>query len=397
MDSSSIQEIISKYNPNVTGAITDDEISLSSKSWKKDLYFYLDEDTDIEKFIEDFFILKYIPRLGCYMDNYIEFMLSTPYTFFQLSFEGYNVPELECFDDKIYYEISGISDHLFNIIRVNEKYNDDFIESLRYIATIKIYNVNDIKKISIDDVSFIEVAKNTAKNLLFDLSYKHSLVLTLEELPNDFEVFEDFEDYDPVFELAETMVNIKDNYIKKSYDSDLINYYYRANKMDDSEFKYTAYYQVLECIFDEVYLHETVQDIKQIINSSWFSSYDDENIVSLINVVEQYNKNKNDREKLKLVLEKYFKGDSHDEAFFLSNQDIIDILINKLKKISRKEELKDLQKIATIIYDYRCNCTHSNREYPFRTTFTGDYNELNNYIELIKKVSERIIINYNNY
>lgn len=38
-------------------------------------------------------------------------------------------------------------------------------------------------------------------------------------------------------------------------------------------------------------------------------------------------------------------------------------------KITKDEDLKDLQKIGNIIYDFRCNCTHSNRSFPFRATF----------------------------
>lgn len=69
------------------------------------------------------------------------------------------------------------------------------------------------------------------------------------------------------------------------------------------------------------HLHATVvQDVKHIINSDWFSKHSDENIKELIQVVETYNKKRNDREKLTLVFDNYFRGSSHDKAFLLANR-----------------------------------------------------------------------------
>lgn len=61
-----------------------------------------------------------------------------------------------------------------------------------------------------------------------------------------------------------------------------------------------------------------------------------------------------------------------------------------MKKISNINELKDLQKLQQIIY--RCDCTHSKRAYPIKRV--EDDNSLSDYINLIKMVSERIILNY---
>jgi len=76
--------------------------------------------------------------------------------------------------------------------------------------------------------------------------------------------------------------------------------------MEASEFQYLAFYQVLECIFDEVYLSETISDARKIIESSWFSPVEDEHIKGLINIIDRYNKEKDDREKTRLVLQKIF-------------------------------------------------------------------------------------------
>lgn len=65
-----------------------------------------------------------------------------------------------------------------------------------------------------------------------------------------------------------------------------------------------------------------------------------------------------------------------------------------MQLIKKDEELKDMQKLISIIYDYRCKCTHSNRTYPFRSAYENNNDELSGYISLIKKIAEKIIINY---
>lgn len=165
--------------------------------------------------------------------------------------------------------------------------------------------------------------------------------------------------------------------------------------MTTSEFKYIAFYQILECIFDEVYLNATIQDIKQITNSSWYSSNEDKDIAQLIEIIDKYSKAKNDREKLKLVLDKYFKGDLHKEAYLLVNKEIYKILKDELQLIDKEEKFNDIQLLANALYDFRCECTHSNRLFPIKTKVKKDELSIEKYIALIKKITQRIIVNYN--
>lgn len=114
----------------------------------------------------------------------------------------------------------------------------------------------------------------------------------------------------------------------------------------------------------------------------------------MIKIIEQYNIKKNDHEKLRLVLERYFKGETHDSAYLTANKDIILILQQKLNLIKKEEDLKNTSNLAKIIYEYRCDCTHSNRKFHTKYKFDKTQDELNNYIELIKLISARIISNY---
>ena len=89
-------------------------------------------------------------------------------------------------------------------------------------------------------------------------------------------------------DLGDEIYSIQDEVIEKrciftnDYDKDLVEYYYEAMQMDISEFQYMAFYRVIECIFDEVYKYETIQDVKYIINSDTFSSYDDKDIINIV-------------------------------------------------------------------------------------------------------------------
>ena len=54
----------------------------------------------------------------------------------------------------------------------------------------------------------------------------------------------------------------------------------------------------------------------------------------------------------------------------------------------------DIQKLANIIYDFRCDCTHTNRRFAKKDEQLADKTKIESYIELVKKIAERIIINY---
>lgn len=78
--------------------------------------------------------------------------------------------------------------------------------------------------------------------------------------------------YNPDFEEVSFDSIKSTELLLDKYDKDLLKYFNSASQMATSEFKYIAYFQVLECIFDEVYLYETVQDAKSIIDSNWFKA-----------------------------------------------------------------------------------------------------------------------------
>ena len=284
----------------------------------------------------------------------------------------------------IYFKISNYSKYFIDKTFFRESYQWEFYQ------TIKIFNINSVTGIGVDDQDFLKVANKICKSIVFELEQKQKLIPRFFNPKLDEKQGKAF--YGQTYDFTPDLIDFKKIDFSR-YDGDLVNYYYRALWMEESEFKYLAFFQVIECLFDEVFKKELVQDIRVIMESSWFSTQNDSDIEKMISIIERYNKDKNDKIKTKLVLDRYFKTEVHDEAFFLANKDIVAILID-LKLISSESELKDLQKLATYIYDYRCDCTHSNRDYPIKTLVKSTNENLNKYIALIKKIAERIIINY---
>lgn len=377
---------ITKIDVKLEPEILDNEVKVIHPQTNMEMSFSFKPETkhQVLEDIKEFADTVFIENQGIYRDDYFEVLIGLSETnFVSLLIDNYDfsIPKTEGIEDNIHYEITEKSDLIDSFIMNNiSEYGGTSI------ASLKIYNINKILSIKISDLEYLSIAFKIAKTIIFNISQKTSLNLQ----------FIDIEEYDdgPIYDAIEKAKTITRTIVEDRYDKDLLDYYYRAIQMENSEFKYLAFYQVIECIFDEVYLHETVQDVIKIIEGNSFTTTDKSNIKDLIDVVNQYNKDKDDRNKTKLVIEKYFKGDVHNEAFIISNKELIDILITDIKMIKEKNDLLNLQNIANIIYNYRCKCTHSNREYPIERNYNSSKEELDNYIKVIKLISEKIILNY---
>jgi Zn-finger protein len=386
-----IVDLIKKIDNKVEVTFEEDNtFYLIREDWNSEAFFEINEEKGIEYTLDElkcFLNYKYLPNLGIINENYVELSVNLSNRSFLETFEGAFLTDGNKSINNIYYEIGGITDDFDKIIKL---YNDfPYADPEDYMTTIKIYNIDLSMDKSYMRDDFKSLVLEIVKSIFFELSSKYSIYLYLVQITENYD-----EEDNSVTEVKEKLHGLKNLSLTCRYDKDLIEYYYRAMQMDESEFKYLAFYQVMECIYDEVFLEENINDIKQVINSSWFSCHKDEDIKQVIKIIEQYNKNKNDREKLKLVLEKYFKGNIHDEAYCLANKEILNILL-EMHLMKNENEFKDVQRLATIIYDYRCKCTHSNRAFPFRTNYDNLSEEVqHNYINLIKKISERIIMNY---
>lgn len=386
-----VLDTIQRDHPNVSirGVYQLDEVFFSNDEWVSNICFnyeYLDE------FILDitaFFYYTYEKNQCLYTKDYMEYIIDFPELDPLL---GYiDLPEIygsQVYDDKVYFEITKLSLPLFNLLMKEQEYGSE-VEYEHYgVLSLKVYNLNSVSNILYNDSNFKEYALKITKDFIFHLSMKYNINLNIVE-----KNMNEIDTEDLVSTLYEKLEMIQENDLvyKQEYDKDLIQYYYQASLMEDSPFKYLAYYQVIECIYDEVLMATTVGDIQQLINSSWFNSYDKTDIQKIIEKIKWHNNSKKDEDKLKLVMEKYFRNNASDDVFLEVNKEIIE-LCKKMKIIKDDIEFKDLQKLQKKIYRYRCDCTHSNRTYPISKIV--DNNSIQDYIKLIKLISERIILNY---
>lgn len=360
-----------------THPATEIEISLS----KDELDKTGSEEEAVTKVLE-MLTLNYVSGECLFDSKYFEAIVSISGSHYVdlLSHYDVNLSDENAVADAPHYEISPASEEFCTFFDGESAY--DYVEGGN-LTTIKLYNTD--KLVGFDKAEeYIEVCKNLCKNTIFDICRKTSHAFELLALSQD--------DDDPYFELTDELEAITRTNFSHDYDKDLINYYYRGARMESSEFKYLCFYQVLECIFDEVFLHETTQDVKALLNSNWFDPRKDDHAQKIISIVDRYNKEKNDKAKLFLVLQKYFRGDTHDDAYIAANAEIIEIL-KKLEEVKKDDDIKDLQKLVTVIYDFRCSCTHSNRKFP-KASIPHTDDSLDLYISLVKKVAEAVIINY---
>lgn len=374
---------------NIFGVNESQQIVVENDDWRCNVFFdYEDLDTFIDE-INAFFNFKYNENRCLYGKDYIEYVIDFPEL---KSLFGYmNLPEVfspEAYENKIYYEITKISLPLFNLIMKDQEYGDEEDYQHHENLSLKVYNINSVLDILVSDPNFADTALKITKNFLFKLSMKYNINLNIVE-ENIYEI--DAEDIVSTLSEKLEMVQKSDLVYNHEYDADLIQYYYQASLMEDSPFKYLAYYQVIECIYDEVLMANTVGDIQQLINSNWFNSNDKADIQKIIDKIKWHNNSKKDEDKLKLVMDKYFRNNASDDIFLEVNKEIID-LCKKMKIIKDESEFKDLQKLQKKIYRYRCDCTHSNRKYPISKVEDG--NSIQDYIKLIRLIAERIILNY---
>ena len=205
----------------------------------------------------------------------------------------------------------------------------------------KIYNINSVTGQDLKNDNFQKLADHICKSIFFEIEQKMGIEIRFINPKIDKNEGKAFSS--PNYELDDEVLEFNKIDFER-YDKDLLNYYYRACAMEQSEFKYLAFFQVVECLFDEVFKSELVQDIRIIIESDWFSSQNDSHLEEMINIIDRYNREKNDRTKTKLVLERYFKLNVHDEAYILANKEIAKIL-KDLKLI------KYLTSINSVFYE----------------------------------------------
>ncbi len=379
-----VQEV-KKLHKGIVVELQDEFLLVEHPKYKFDIEFDL-EDGDNQallKIVKETLECEYEFGKSLLDKDYFEIIVNLTYGKNLFPEENIDIPLVGEIEDKCVYEIGEISQLFEQFLKNTVRY--DHFEA-EYYYSLKIHHLESVFELT-DKDDIKQAYKNALNTITFDIHRKYDLKLKIVDFGNAEEHDIDFYEEPQLERIEDTTVTLN------IYDNDLISYYNRASDMTDSEFKYLAYFQVLECIFDEVYREETIQDVRGILKSSNFSNRSNEDITSIIEIVERYKQDKNDRSKTGLVLDKYFKGDLRKEAYNLVNKDIFDLLI-RMKHIKDASVMNDLNKLATVIYDFRNECTHSNRSYPINNSTVLSNANLPDYILLIQKVAERIILNY---
>lgn len=382
-------EEIKKYFKDINIEINDDSIHIVHPD-NSDVLKIFEKNIDNAEIsydynmIREFVYTKYITGRFLFKKNYFEAVIDFSNIFDYHDEESTTIkPTGKEYEKKCHYETGKVSEEFEHFL--NESIHWDHF-SAEFFHSIKIYNIDEIFNIKYTDEKYLQNVLEICSQLFFNLSTKYGINIKLLDLSQD-------ESFDPEIEEINTNT-IKSTIIESYvYDSDLVSYYNRAIHLPKSSFKYLAFFQVLECIFDEVYLSETIQDTRAILNSDSFHPNNTENIHSLIKIIERFGKEQNDRTKIRLILEKYFKMNLHDDAYLLAYSNISSILID-LKYINNESDMKDLQKLGNIVYDIRNEYTHSNRKFPKKKENTVEIDKLDEQIELIRLISKTIIINY---
>lgn len=369
-----------------------DEGEIKIYSNKSRNHFYLnvdvkdgDDETEIIiEFLKNIQEYKYQQKESIYIEDYYECLIE--YENWVHEMVGWSIKGKSIESDAICYEISKISNEFKSIIELNERFDSEEFD-LDHHFSLKIFKLNKELSIEKESKGFADILENVKHSIAFEISQNHSVDIRFSKFVCD------FIDIEPHLENISTPIELEICKLKNRYDKDLLRYYYEASTMEISEFQYIAYYRVIECIFDEVYRAKTINDIKNVINSDGFSTYSDTDLEIIVEIVEKYQRSKSDREKINLIFDKYLKGDLRDEAFYHVNSTIISILKDDMKLITKDSDFKDMRKIGNIVYDFRCQCTHSNRAFNKRQE-DADFNEISNYIKLIKKICQMIIRSY---
>lgn len=382
-----IIEEIKKFYNGIEVELVSDFLLVQHPKYKFEIEFDREEDDwkRLLSIVKETLEAEY--ELGkSFLDkDYYEILVNISYGKNLFPEENIDIPVMGSHEGKCFYEIGEVSNLFGQFLKETITYDHFDVD---YCTSLKIHHLETVTGLK-DKKALKKVYESALNTIMFDLHRNYSLKLSIVDYGNEEEHDIDFYEEPEIDQVEDTTFDLN------IYDNDLLSYYNRAANMDDSEFKYLAYFQVLECIFDEVYKEETIQDVRGILQSSGFSNRKNEDIYKIVEIVERYRQEKNDRSKTGLVLDKYFKGNLRKEAYDSVNEGIFQLLkdIGHAKDIN---EIKDMNKLANIIYDFRCKCTHSNRSYPIKSSTVLSNEYLTEYIRLIQKVAERIILNYKN-
>jgi hypothetical protein len=158
----------------------------------------------------------------------------------------------------------------------------------------------------------------------------------------------------------------------RKYIADLVYYYQTARSSETASLKFLSYYHIIEYFFEKVYNDDLLITVKDKLTSPDFSYRNNKEIKSLIQIIQKKTKIRSDtltfdeKEALKLVLEKYVSLDKLKDTINDYDPDLIEYYKTKEVSFSRGNKIdfnsnKDniYTNISARIYKTRNSIVHS--------------------------------------
>jgi len=342
---------------------------------------------DLRAGITDFLSATYLPHQAILYRNRAEFLVSIAQSYYVDSLTHYDTRiGVDDFAPDFHYAVSPISKTLERWLSISV--DGDWLDSSLYSIKIN-FPASELDKSENDNAARWNKAYAAVHTVILNLSRSFHIDLELISLPEDY----DSDPYYEVLEEAGKTLGTGKQLINKTYDYDLMQYYYRAVVMKDSPFKFLAFYQVLEALFDEAQRIESVADVRGLLTASGFSPWADMKVQELVESVLRYSTERDERSKLRRVLELFFRGSQHDDAYQRANSDIADLLIRG-GWLGKLEDLKDVARLASVLYDYRCRAAHAERTFPRSQSVDPEVEKEALLLRVVKLFAERVIIGY---
>lgn len=183
---------------------------------------------------------------------------------------------------------------------------------------------------------------------------------------------------------------------QRTYDKNLLQYYQQALSSDNSTIKFLSYYNCLEYFFRKVADEKIRTDIKLKILNPSFNINDEKSVDKIINCFDEYESQDNEKDHLKLVLNKFIdKKELLNDLKNCGND--CDKILNKKVNFANADQVNDGKNfnnhLANRIYDIRNALVHSkeglsNSFIPFKKSHER---ELKDELIVIRLVAEQII------
>jgi hypothetical protein len=419
-----IKELIELFS-SLNATENDDESAITI-SWKDKKEWEIDKK-ELEEICSNLNEKK-LNETSLYSENSYEILLNPLNSRYFRVKPREEIITIEDDTNKIRYEISRASNHfmffILNQLKEPKFSKNNYIKSRISFKLRRLFDNRNLRQQTLEKEDFltlfndstgfltlkinshekqnIDSYENLSTSFLFNLSYNLGLSIietkTLDELSL------------PQRNYERKRNNLSEmNPPCRKYIADLVYYYQTARSSETASLKFLSYYHIIEYFFEKVYNDDLLTTVKDKLTSPDFSYKNNKEIKKLIQTIQKKTKIRSDtltfdeKEALKLVLEKYVSLDKLKDSINDYDPDLIEHYKtkevsfsrgNKIDFNSNKENI--LSNISSRIYKTRNSIVHSKEgDKPKYIPYKHEKQLLKEII-LIEIITEDIIISSSN-